>query len=156
MTYGQRAAQVKSRINEVQRQLNDLDSDYKTINQCKAILASASVVLNDINLQCEDTQKAYDRKTIEARYDQNKITFKSKSLVFDYLDTIVNSTKLFGGSINETKTEVDAYGEKLDSACKSIASEALDLNDQLVNLRVQLNLLSAHDPDVEIGGGYGE
>ena len=104
--------------------LNNLDADYEALQQCKLKLAASSVFLNDLLTQCDDIKKAFDRATIEGRYDSYQITFKNKNLVFDYLDDIVASTNKFRETCENVKSKIDSYGVNLDDECKNISTEA--------------------------------
>ena len=122
-------------IGVYEAKLNNLDSDYAVLQQCKQKLAASSVFLNDLLTQCDDIKKIFDRATIEGRYDSYQITFKNKNLVFDYLDDIVTSTNKFRGTCKDIKSKIDNYGIVLDDECKDVANEAKEVSHTINRLK---------------------
>ena len=144
--YSQKYKDHMAKIDNLKQRLRDLDSDYKTLQECKQKLAEGSILLNDLVTQCSDVNKIFDRGTIEGRYDSCQITFKSKSMVFEYLDNIVLSTNKFNSSCGDIKSQIDKYGATLDSYCIDIAKEANEVSNQISSLQAQSIYLMEPEP----------
>ena len=144
--YSQKYKDHMAKIDRLQQRLRDLDSDYKTLQECKQKLAEGSILLNNLTTQCGDINKIFDRGTIEGRYDSCQITFKSKNVVFEYLDNIVLSTNKFNSSCGDIKSQIDEYGATLDSYCIDIAKEANEVSNQISSLQAQSIYLIEPEP----------
>ena len=144
--YPQKYKDHRAKIDNLKQRLRDLDSDYKTLQECKQKLAEGSVLLNDLVTQCSDVNKIFDRGTIEGRYDSCQITFNSKSMVFEYLDNIVLSTNNFNSTCGDIKSQIDEYGATLDSYCIDIAKEANEVSNQISSLEAQSKYLMEPEP----------
>ena len=144
--YSQKYKDHMAKIDNLKQRLRVLDSDYKTLQECKQKLAEGSILLNDLVTQCSDVNKIFDRGTIEGRYDSCQITFKSKSMVFEYLDNIVLSTNKFNSSCGDIKSQIDEYGATLDSYCIDIAKEANEVSNQISSLQAQSIYLMEPEP----------
>jgi len=149
-TYGQMAARYRRAKEKWQEILNNLDADYKTLLECKQLLATASAHLGDISTQCADTCEIYDRNRIESKYDALKVSFNGKDMIFSYLDKIKETAKAFDSSCLDTKTIIDNFGPSLDDACKEIAEKALEASYQYDIYAEKYKWYSMYDPNEEI------
>lgn len=153
MTNSQERDNLIIEIDNLKKKLSDLNSDYNTLQECKQLLAKSSVFSNDLITQCEDISRIFDRKTIEGRYDSHQITFKSKELVFEYLDNIVSFTNNFKSSCSDIVDQIDTYGVMLDNRCIDIATEAHNVSNQISTLNAQLTYLQKSKVEnTELGG----
>ncbi|MBR1385455.1 MAG: hypothetical protein IJ568_01350 [Bacilli bacterium] len=146
MAYSQRYYAAVQEIDNLKKHLADLDSDYATLHECKQKLASCSVLFGDVSTQCDDINRAFNRGTIEGRYDACGIDFKTKKDVFEYLEIIGSSTNKFNSSCNDVKTQIDEFGASLDGYCKDIANEAQVVSDKINSLMSQLVYLMEPEP----------
>lgn len=115
---------LENKILYAEKQLKKFDNDYKTIQECKQLLAASSTFFGDFLTQCDDIKKIFDRATIEGKYDSYQITFNNKNIVFGYLDNIVSSTQIFSELCENIKSKIDRFGINLDDACIEIAEKA--------------------------------
>ena len=136
--YNQKISVLEQRKSTLKSKLADLDSDYKTMQECKLKLAESSTLLNDLISQCENINKIFDRETIEGRYDSYETTFNSKTEIFDYLSDIVSSSNSFNTSCSEIKSLVDDYGTSLDNCCIEIAKDAEIVSTEIGSLEAQI------------------
>lgn len=146
MAYSQKYYAHMQKIEDYKAKLRDLDSDYKTLQECKQKLAEGSILLNDLLTQCSDVNRIFDRGAIEGRYDSCQITFNNKNMVFEYLDNIVTSTNTFNSSCSDIKAQIDEYGALLDSYCIDIAKEAQDVSNTISSLQAQTIYLMEPEP----------
>ena len=115
--------------------LGPLDRDYKKLQSCKQKLAVCSVYLKELITQSEELSEVFDRRKIEAKYDNCKLTFHNKEGVFEQLSKINDATISYSKMCTTLKGKIDSFGVTLDDACLSIGEEAKDINNKISQLQ---------------------
>ena len=121
-------------IMNLQKQITRLDNDYQKLQTCKFKLAACSTLLKEILTQCEEIADVFDRRKIQAKYDNYNVTFHGIDNVFSSLDKISESTDIYTQTCNTLKSKIDSFGVTLDDTGISIANEAKDCHEKIRQL----------------------
>lgn len=138
MNLEEKRKRLINKILYAEKQLKIFDNDYKTIQECKQLLAASSTFFGDFLTQCDDIKKIFDRATIEDRYNSYDITFNNKDEVFGYLDVIISSTCSFSELCESIKSKIDRFGINLDDACIEIATKANKIANEKTEWEIEL------------------
>ena len=138
--------QKNPEIGVYETKLNNLDSDFKAIQECQMVLAKSSVTFKDILKQCDDIKEKFDRGTIEGKYDSYQITFNNKNMIFEFLDNIVSAANTFSTYCEDIKSEIDTFATKLDDVRVDISKEAQEVADTIRSLKMQSYFSESEPP----------
>ena len=140
-------ARINAQIEENKKKLDDLNTDYKTLLECKQGLAMCSALLKDLDTQCNDIKRIFNRAAIEEKYYAYQVTFNNKEIIFEYLDKIGESTENFQLLSEGVKESIDKKGTSLDDSCIDISNEAKVVSNTINNLRNSFRAPTVYDLD---------